>query len=58
MKVAIFENPRLENLRVEDVKKPELTLHNVLIKVKRETVVNSLVQAGHVIRMLLPLHLQ
>jgi NADPH:quinone reductase-like Zn-dependent oxidoreductase len=40
MKAAIFENLGLENLRVDDVTKPELTPHNVLIKVKRETVVS------------------
>jgi NADPH:quinone reductase-like Zn-dependent oxidoreductase len=45
MKGAIFEDPGLENLRVNVVKKPELTPHNVLVKVKRETVVNSLVQS-------------
>jgi NADPH:quinone reductase-like Zn-dependent oxidoreductase len=45
MKGAIFEHPGLENLRVNVVKKPELTPHNVLVKVKRETVVNSLVQS-------------
>jgi NADPH:quinone reductase-like Zn-dependent oxidoreductase len=35
MKAAIFENPGLENLRVmDDVKNPELTDHNVLVRVK------------------------
>jgi NADPH:quinone reductase-like Zn-dependent oxidoreductase len=43
MKAAIFEDPGLENLRVDDVKKRELTPHSVLIKVK--TVINSLVQS-------------
>jgi D-arabinose 1-dehydrogenase-like Zn-dependent alcohol dehydrogenase len=35
MKVAIFENPGLENLRVMDnIKEPQVTGHDVLIKVK------------------------
>ena len=35
MKAAIFEKPGLENLKIqEDIEKPKITDHDVLIKVK------------------------
>ena len=35
MKAAIFEKPGLENLKIqEDIKQPEITDHDILIRVK------------------------